>query len=155
MSSAGSRQAYASSTTSSSAATSTNNQGQSTAIYTSSVPTNIQTPSTSYSGSSGDFSLDPPAFPKVLKIEERRIPHGASYVQPYCIQKILDQNGVPQILPNATTGQPNIVYLNETEPSFSSGIADKRDAPGYANPQPRDLTERQSPNICGCVWMWT
>jgi hypothetical protein len=144
MSSAGKWQASASSTTLSSAASST---------YASSVPTNVQTPSTSYSGPSGDFSLD--FFPKVLKIEERRIPRGDSYVQPYCIQKILDQNGVPQILPNATTGQPNIIYLNETEPSTSSGIAGKRDEPGHAKLQARDLNERESPNVCGCVWMWT
>jgi hypothetical protein len=140
-------------TASSSAATTTNNQGQSTATYASSVPTNIQTSSTSYSGSSQDFSPNPPAFPKVLKIEERRVPRGDSYVQPYCIQKILDQNGVPQILPNST-GQPTIVYLNETEPS-ASGITDKRDGLGYVDQQARDLTERQNPNVCGCVWMWT
>jgi hypothetical protein len=143
MSSAGSRQASTSLTTPSSAATSTS---------ASSVPTNVQTPSTSYSGPSEDFWLD--LFPKVLKIEERRIPRGASYVQPYCVQKFLDQDGVPQILLNATTGQPNMFYLNETEPS-SSGIADKRDVPGHANLQARDLTERQGPNVCGCVWMWT
>ena len=144
MSSAGSRQASASSMTPSSAATSTS---------ASSVPTDVQTPSTSYSSPSGDFWQD--LFPKVLKIEERRIPRGASYVQPYCIQNILDPNGLPHILLNATTGQPNIIHLNETEPSFSSGMVDKRDAPGHANLQARDLTERQSPNICGCVWMWT
>ena len=144
MSSAGSRQASASSMTPSSAATSTS---------ASSVPTDVQTPSTSYSSPSGDFWQD--LFPKVLKIEERRIPRGASYVQPYCIQKQLDQDGVLQTFMNATTGKPNMFYLNETEPSFSSGIADKRDTLGHANLQARDLAERQDPNVCGCVWMWT
>jgi hypothetical protein len=142
-------------TTALSTPTSTNNQEPHTATYDSSVPTNIQISSTSYSGSSGgDFNPYPPAFPKVLKIEERRVPRGAAAVQPYCVQKILDPDGVPQIYPNST-GQPNIVYLNETAPSSVSSITDKRDIDRYVDLQTRELIERQSSNSCGCAWIWT
>jgi hypothetical protein len=155
-SSAGSRQAAASSslTGASSTPTSTNVQGQpTTSTYCSSAPTNIQSSSTPYSGSSAPFYL-PPAFPKVLKIEERRVPRGAQSISPYCVQKIIDQNGVPQTYPNST-GQPTVIYLNETEPSTVSQILDKRDAYGYLDKRANALSKRQNPNSCGCVWLWT
>jgi hypothetical protein len=139
---------------SSSAPTSTNNQGQSTSTAASSVPTDIQTSGSSYSGPSGDYSQMPLAFPKVIKVEERRVPRGSAAIQPYCIQKILDPSGAPQIYPNST-GQPNIIYLNETAPSSVSQITDKRDTEEYLEQRDRDLIERQSANSCSCAWIWT
>jgi len=153
-SSAGSRQAPSPSLPASgSAPTSTDGKGQSTNTYDSSVPTNIQSSSTSYSGSSAPFYL-PPAFPKVLKIEERRVPRGAQSISPYCVQKIIDQNGIPQMYLNST-GQPTVIYLNETQPSTVSQISGKRDAYGYLNQRDNALGERQSSDSCGCVWLWT
>jgi hypothetical protein len=153
-SSAGGRQAASSSLMASgSSPTSTNGQGQSTSTYGSSVPTNIQSSSTSYSGSSAPFYL-PPAFPKVLKIEERRVPRGAQSISPYCVQKIIDQNGMPQMYLNST-GQPTVIYLNETQPSTVSQISGKRDAYGYLDQRDNALSERQSSTSCGCVWLWT
>jgi len=152
-SSAGNR--LLSSTMTGAAASTSTRADQTTSTFASSVPTNIQTSGSSYSGSSGNYQ-NPyvPPFPKVLKIEERRVPRGNAAVQPYCIQKIMDANGNPQPYLNQS-GQPSIVYLNETAPSAVSQIPDKRDVQQYVDQKARDLTERQDASSCGCAWIWT
>jgi len=90
LSSAAATQASAVSSTTNPAGTSqpgdSYNKGQfSTITYDSSVPTsNVQSPSSPSSGPSQQLPPEPLAYPKVLKIEERRIPRGGQSVPPYC-----------------------------------------------------------------------
>lgn len=88
-----------------------------------------------------------PAYPKVLKIEERRIP-GDQSITPYCIQQHIDYEGNASPVTNST-GQIVTIYLNETEASSISHINDKRSY-DFAF-QERDV----DPGSCGCVWLWT
>lgn len=149
-SAAGSRQASASSSV---LAVTTSENSRATSTYGSSVPTSAQSQS-SNSGYSGSSSMPyfPPLFPKVMKIAERRYPLAPKSVQPYCVQKIIDQAGVPQPWLN-TTQQQTIIFLNETEPSTLSQLSGKQDEDRYRDA--RGLEARQSANSCGCVWLWT
>lgn len=92
-----------------------------------------------------------PAYPKVLKIEERRVPRGAQSISPYCVQNLIDPYGNAAPIMNSTN-QPITIYLNETEPSAVSQISGKR---SYEDLLVRDVEERQSSGSCGCVWLWT
>ena len=149
-SAAGSRQSSASSSV---LAATTSSNTRATSTYGSSVPTSAQSQS-SNSGYSGSSSAPyfPPFFPKVMKIEERRFPLAPNSIQPYCVQKVIDQFGVPQPWLNST-GQQNIIFLNETEPNTLSQLSGKRDEYGYLDA--RALEARQSSSSCGCVWLWT
>ncbi|KAL2063020.1 hypothetical protein VTL71DRAFT_6092 [Oculimacula yallundae] len=94
----------------------------------------------------------PPAYPMVLKIEERRVPDFVD-IAPYCVQHVIDDWGVASIAKNST-GQPVIVYLNETDSSIMPDMGSKR-----SNHHKRDDTDIYKRNIdsmaCGCVWLWT
>jgi len=130
-----------------------NKAQSSTTTYGSSMPTtDVQSSSSSSSGAS--LPPGPLAYPKVLKLEERRIPMGAQSLPPYCVQHYIDANGIAQPFLNATGGQITI-YLNETEPTSVSQIPGKRDSDASLRERDRELGERQSTGSCGCVWLWT
>ncbi|KAE8453754.1 hypothetical protein EG329_009265 [Mollisiaceae sp. DMI_Dod_QoI] len=137
------------STTSSSAPSSTWKSGASS-TYGASAASSTGQSSGSSSGSSQQMTWTP-AYPKVLKIEERRIPRGAQSISPYCIQHQIDPYGNAQPYLNST-GQPVTLYLSESEPSSVSQITGKRSPEDSLE---RDLEERQSSGSCGCVWLWT
>jgi len=114
------------------------------------MPTNFAS-----SGSSGpDIPPGPEAYPKVLKLEERRVPRADQSVPPYCVQHEIDVNGIAQPFLNATGGLITI-YLNETEPTSVSQIPGKRNSDASLQERDRELNERQSTGSCGCVWLWT
>merc|ERR1712093_801606 len=120
-----------------------------TSSYGSSVPSATPTPSSGSSGSSQQFKF-PPAYPNVLKIEERRVP-GPQEIPPYCVQHIIDDYGAAAVATNST-GQPVIVYLNETDSSIISEMESKR---SYHD-QESGLSTRDLDSVaCGCVWLWT
>jgi hypothetical protein len=126
-------------------------------------PTQTSQPSAASSGvSSLDYSwpVGPPlpAYPKVLKIQERRIPRGPQAIPPYCIQNYITPDGTAQPVMNSTN-QPATIYLNETDletvaPMTGRGIVldlnelelDQRDV---------EIKERQTQGNCGCVWLAT
>ncbi|KAG4411098.1 hypothetical protein IFR04_015770 [Cadophora malorum] len=120
-----------------------------TSSYGNSVPSATPTPSSGSSGSSQQFKF-PPAYPNVLKIEERRVP-GPQEIPPYCVQHIIDDYGAAAVATNST-GQPVIVYLNETDSSIISEMESKR---SYHD-QESGLSTRDLDSVaCGCVWLWT
>lgn len=119
-----------------------------TSSYDSSAPSATAAPS-SGSGSSQQFKF-PPAYPNVLKIEERRVP-GPQAIPPYCVQHIIDDYGAATVATNST-GQPVIIYLNETDSSVISDMESKR---SYHD-QESGLSTRDLDSVaCGCVWLWT
>jgi hypothetical protein len=83
-----------------------------------------------------------PAYPKVVKVEERRIPAGAQL--PYCVKMEIQPDG--SALPyKDSNGLPIQLNLNETEPSLPAPSA-KRSLHGT------ELIERQTVRMCQCKW---
>ncbi|TVY50085.1 hypothetical protein LOCC1_G000001 [Lachnellula occidentalis] len=122
-------------------ATTPSNSQQAAGTYRSSVPTsNVQSSSSSYSGQSQQPHFLP-TYPRVVKLEERRVPNG---VQPYCVQYIVQQDG--SAIPSMnSTNQPVTLVLNETIPTMFS----RRDF------LEQSLYERDDADQCGCSWEWT
>jgi len=115
----------------------------STATHSSSVPTIAS------SGNSGPSDSDfLPLYPKVIKVEERRIPNAPFSITPYCVQQKINGDGSATPLLNSTQ-QPVIVYLNETDPTSAMPLLRR----GQLWP----LQERQesSTTSCGCAWLAT
>jgi hypothetical protein len=105
------------------------------------------------------------AYPKVLKVQERRIPQGAQAISPYCVKKFIAADGSAQDMRNST-GQVITIYLDETvptefDPMRKRAILYNDDVPTptikVAERQPSgtlivdDDTERN----CGCAWLAT
>jgi hypothetical protein len=142
-SSAGSQSSSSSATTTSSTAAPSNTQ-PATGTYSSSVPTsNVQSQGSSYSGPS-QLPNFPSLYPKVVKLEERRIPRGAQSISPYCVQHIVQSDGSAIPFMNSTN-QPVTVYLNEAMPTSFS----RRDF------FEQSLYGRDDGYICGCTWELT
>jgi hypothetical protein len=124
-----------------------------TSTYAYSVSTSNVQPLSSYSSGSSPRSSDPQflnQYPKVLKVEERRVPRGAQAIPPYCVQHlILDDGSAVQYV--NSTGQPVTIYLNETEPSIMS--RSERDIFGSLEERDVKLSERDTTNSCGCIWL--
>jgi hypothetical protein len=85
-------------------------------------------------------------YPKVIKLEERRIPAAGAHL-PYCVKMEIQPNGsaLPYRDPN-NGGLQVVLYLNETEPS-ELAPPPKRSLPGA------ELVERQVLQMCQCVWL--
>jgi hypothetical protein len=150
--------------TSSSAAASTSSAAgatytSGTNTYSSDVPTNTasgsqQSGNPSSGGSSrgsGGSSGGPPnpqllaPYPKIYKVVERRIPRGPQTVPAYCVAHTIQGDGSASPVLNST-GQPVTIYLNETEPTTVSPLADR-------SLTTTSLQERGDDTDCGCVWL--
>jgi hypothetical protein len=120
----------------------------STSTNPSSVPTSgIQ----SYgSSSSGPQFLS--GYPKVIKVEERRIPRSPETIPPYCVQHIINPDGSAEPALNSTN-QPITIYLDETEPTSVSPMSERRALFDDLEERDGDLSERQSSSNCGCIWV--
>lgn len=121
--------------------------------YTSSTSTSTASSASSTSSSSPDFL---PFLPKVLKLEERRIPEGSLAVVPYCVQMKISSDGSATPVLNSTN-QPVTIYINETEPTFAS-MSSKRSVLLYDSESllmERGIEERQSATSCSCEWVAT
>lgn len=92
------------------------------------------------------------AYPKVIKVEERRVPRGSQAISPYCIQQTIDGNGVASPYLNST-GQQVSIYLNETEPTTVTPVSDKRSLPVIISERDLTLETRDSSSSCACVWL--
>lgn len=125
-------------------ATTPSNSQPAAGTHSSSVPTsNVQSANSPYSGPSQQpYFL--PAYPRVVKLEERRVPRGAQPPSPYCIQHIVQSDGSAIPIMNSTN-QPVTLVLNETMPTMFS----RRDF------LERSLYERDDADTCGCAWEWT
>jgi len=128
------------------------------ATQTNTYPSSVATSGVQSYGSSSSGQFDDPQFlpcyPKVLKIEERRIPSGDT-ILPYCIQQIVNSDYSYQ--PALTSaGQKTIVLLNETTPSSVSALNSKRTLLDDLEIQERavaPLNERDGSSQCGCAWL--
>lgn len=108
-------------------------------------PSKTSTAPSAASSSSGSKNIIPgmlPGYPKVVKVEERRIP--ASAHLPYCVKMEIQPDG--SALPwEDSNGSPVELHLNETEPSLPGSSA-KRSLLGT------EVTERQTIRMCQCQW---
>lgn len=127
-------------------------------------PTNTysgSTPSSSaqFSGSGGGGppnygkGSDPtflPCYPKVIKLEERRLPISDQNIPPYCIQNAVNSDGTYQPVMNGNL--PVTIYLNETIPTTAEPLSEKYSSFDNLNDRDIGLAARQSNSMCGCVW---
>ncbi|KAM3074090.1 hypothetical protein ACMFMG_003087 [Clarireedia jacksonii] len=126
-----------------------------TNTYSSNVPMSTQKSGNSSSGGPfsgfGGPSDGPPSprflspYPKIYKVVERRIPRGAQTVPAYCVAHTIQGDGSASPILNST-GQPVTIYLNETEPTTVSPLADR-------SLTITSLQERSEDMDCGCVWL--
>jgi hypothetical protein len=93
-----------------------------------------------------------PCYPKVIKIEERRISSEDGNPPPYCVQQYITGDGQARPFIDAN-GHTVTINLNETEPPIPPPLARRNPAfdelPGYD----LKLEERASTTSCGCAWM--
>jgi len=90
-------------------------------------------------------------YPKIIKIEERRIPEGGLTVAPYCVSMTIGSDGMPTPNKNSS-GEVITIELNETDPTMSQ-MSQKR---GYADLSTGAIQQRSEiPGDCSCVWMAT
>lgn len=97
----------------------------------------------SSSGSQNPQFLSP--YPNIYKVVERRIPRGSQTVPAYCVAHNIEGDGSASPILNST-GQPVTIYLNETEPTTISPLADR-------SLTTTSLQVRNDDMDCGCVWL--
>lgn len=104
-----------------------------------------ETSSSSYGYSDPDMLN---GYPKVVKVEERRVP-GISQ-QPYCMKMEIQYDGSAR---PAQDSDGNQIYfqLNETEP-FIPLSSVKRSLSDDIVARDVELIQRQSTKVCRCVW---
>lgn len=137
------------------------NSKSSAAASSGSASSSSPTPSSSggssaptYYPSSDATYMDPkelPCYPKVVKLEERRVAINGQTITPYCVQHVVNGDGTygPSL---GADGLPVTVHLNETIPATVTSIGEKRNQ--YRSFEESDtLTRRQSDAVCGCVWL--
>jgi hypothetical protein len=93
-----------------------------------------------------------PYYPKVVKVEERRVTVGADPIQPYCVQHYITGDGTAQPYLGGN-GQPVTIYLNETESAGAPAMLRRHAVSDGFVELSEELTERQSSSTCGCVWL--
>ncbi|KAF2115785.1 hypothetical protein BDV96DRAFT_492711 [Lophiotrema nucula] len=103
----------------------------------------------------GDYPR-PPAYPRIVKIEERRL-QGAP--QPYCQQmQLLDNNHFVEA--RDANGGPIIVKLQEQDPTLEQFLLSGGPPPPASSTSPsnntrRELGKRTDPaGACHCQWMF-
>ena len=117
--------------------------GGSTTTFASSVPTQSQS-QTNYP------NLGPPFYPKLVKLEERRVPMGEKYVSPYCVQHVANSDGTYQPFLDAT-GKPTTIKFDEVEASAKSVMQGRSNALTKVNP--RGALHSRDEAACGCLWL--
>jgi hypothetical protein len=100
-----------------------------------------------------NFTPPPPAYPRVIKLEERHM-HGRS--NPTCTQVEIQDIGQPAKPVKGPDGKPIIVEVVESEPSsqetdpLSEGLGRRSSPLNY-----REVTSGPPASQCGCVWFLT
>lgn len=100
-----------------------------------------------------------PAYPKVLKFQERRLPQGAQAIPPYCTKRFIAADGTAQDIMNST-GSVITLYLDENVPAE---LQPMKRAYLYGNSPsavtvPKEVRRGESGAVdadasCGCVWV--
>ncbi|KFZ14297.1 hypothetical protein V501_03308 [Pseudogymnoascus sp. VKM F-4519 (FW-2642)] len=106
------------------------------------------TGSASTAGTTGVGGLLPP-YPKVVKIEERRMPRGA-YDQPYCVQMLISVDGTSAVPVKGADGNAVVVVLDERVGTGGSGKAE-RDGEGME--EGMGWGKRATIQECHCGWV--
>lgn len=118
---------------------------------TTSTPTPTSPPNRKRQGGPPPFPRLPP-YPRIVKIEERRIP-GAP--QPYCQKmQLLDNGQMAQA--TSDNGSPIMVPLQEQDPSLAEyGGPPPPDPSEASERRRRALRKRRDPSdACHCQWMF-
>lgn len=90
-----------------------------------------------------------PPYPRIIKIEERRLPNSP---QPYCQQMVLLDNGEITPAPNGKDS-PLRIWLQELDPSFEEYFAAQPSQ--TANAKREEVQKRTDPSdACHCQWMF-
>ncbi|KAI8937066.1 hypothetical protein NX059_006284 [Plenodomus lindquistii] len=90
-------------------------------------------------------------YPRIVKIEERRIPNSP---QPYCQQMLLLDNGVITTASNGNNG-PLRIWLQEQDPSYEDYIAASQYDHRKRDALMSDVLRRGDPSdSCHCQWMF-
>lgn len=110
----------------------------------------------------GDFEMPPPPYPKVVKIEERRIERIST---PVCRQVEIAVDGQPARPVKDANGNDVVIYITENEPSPSPpgnqarSLMLKGSSKRYYDNdnllQYRDSTSTPEMSDCGCMWFIT
>lgn len=109
--------------------------------------TSTPTSSSSTAGATSATEGLLPPYPKVIKIEERRMPRG-NYDQPYCVQMRISGDGVTAVPVKGEDGNAVVITLDESSGTTTSG---KRDAAREVRAW--ELGRRESLQDCHCGWV--
>lgn len=94
--------------------------------------------------------MGPPLYPKLVKIEERRVPMGDMHADPYCVQHTANADGTYQPFLDAT-GKPTTIFIDEVEPQSKSTMQGRSDA--LTDVKPRGVLHARDDAACGCLWL--
>ena len=94
-----------------------------------------------------------PCYPKVVKLEERRISQEDDTPRPYCVQHYINGEGVALPFSDGT-GNPVTIHLNETEPPIPPPLARRSPALDGLEGYGLNVEERSSTASCGCAWLY-
>lgn len=100
------------------------------------------------------------SYPKIVKIQERRISSEEQTSKPYCVQHYITDDGAAKPFTGGT-GSPITVYLNETEPPIIQPLVGRSaeniglEAYSLALKElgAEAARQRASSASCGCVWV--
>ncbi|KAH9871840.1 hypothetical protein J1614_006098 [Plenodomus biglobosus] len=116
--------------------------------------TQTAVPAARRDANSGSDPAAPPRmfpYPRIVKIEERRVPHSP---QPYCQQMLLLDNGRMTTAPNGNNG-PLRVWLQEQDPTYEEYIAASQDNDRKRTGRADHIVRRSDPSsACHCQWMF-
>jgi len=88
----------------------------------------------------------PPAYPKAVRIDERRVLRNP--IQPYCVQMQIMNNAQPSPLADPN-GNPYQILLTELEPLQQKQLNQNGPNP---SPSPGQYAKRQAKSNCQCEW---
>lgn len=116
---------------------------------TSGTPTSYEPSGTLAPIDTGPLISPPPPYPKVVKIEERRV-YGAP--SPVCSQVVVQGDGVEATPALDADGNPIVVTIIENEPLETSAPSKRYYHDGGSYLYGRDVEEMSD---CGCMWWIT
>lgn len=109
-------------------------------------------PAATNSGANTAFS-SLPSYPKVMKVEERRISSSSPDSQPYCVQHLINDEGIA-VPWNDGNGQPITIHLVESEPTALPPLISRNVESDGIEERNGNLEERQqSISSCDCGWL--
>ncbi|GAB1315797.1 Glucan 4-alpha-glucosidase [Madurella fahalii] len=154
-----------SSTTSTTSTSSTTSSPSSSSSSSSPSTTTTTEPGSPFP--SGYASISPrPPYPRVIKVEERRVPTSGAPM-PQCTQVKIQEPGQAAKVVHDDDGEPVVVQIVETEPSWGPvGVPDTDEVDGLErrsfsssswDRRRRGLQSRDGADMsaCGCMWFLT